>query len=223
MNLESIVVKHCEQLRDVYKGVYLLSRENHSYSILTEIPLVDPINGKIWETYSVRIIIPPNYPDALPIIYENGEKIPKDRHINSDGSCCLAPIVQQMLILGNKYSLIDFVDKLVIPFLANQKLVACGQGWSNGEYSHGGAGLLEFYKELLKINSTELVLQFLQNSKSIQSTSFNKKCFCGSKRKFSDCHKFILEPLNRINALVFYNDFIQIENYLIGIKNEKKK
>ena len=222
MNLESIVVRDYEKLKEKHMGISILRRENQEYSISGTISLDDPDTGKIWESYSVRIIIPSLYPKELPSIYETGNKIPKERHINNDGSCCLAPTVEMWLILGSSYTLIDFIDKLVIPYLANQKLVECGQGWNNGEYAHGGKGLLEYYKVSLKINKTDAVLNCLNNLKKISTIRKSATCYCGSGIKFKDCHESRIQKLLEIDPSLIIRDILLIESHLKNKIYEKK-
>lgn len=222
MNQDSIVLKDFEHLKEKYCEMTTLRRENLNYSISGNVSLIDPDSGKIWETYSLRINIPYSYPKELPSIFEIGNKIPKNRHINSDGTCCLAPTVEQWLILGNKYTLVDFIDKLVIPFLATQKLVECGQGWNNGEYAHSGEGLLEYYKQKLLINKTEVVLNCLYNLNIIATTHANQVCFCRSGSKFKSCHSILIQKLLPIEPDLIIRDIILIESYLKNKIYEKK-
>ncbi len=203
-----------ELLKEKYAKFHTLLEETHGYSIMGELDLIDPDNGKVWETYTVKIEVVSYIP--LPIVYEISNKIPKenDRHINGDGSCCLSPYVEQALILGNDYTLVDYVDKLVIPFLAAQKLFDLGQGWINGEYSHQIEGVIEYYQEKLKTRNIKVILQCLRHLMDLPEQITDEFCICGGRKRFDECHKILIDQFAEVNPILLSDDIILIERYL---------
>ncbi|MCK5023941.1 MAG: hypothetical protein KAS04_07225, partial [Candidatus Aenigmarchaeota archaeon] len=165
MNFEARLREQYEELVVVFPGLQKFSKYGRGFSIKGSLDLVDPHNGKIWEVYQVQILIPPNFPRKTPTFIETGGVIKRidDNHIDKKGVCCLAPRVEELLILGPNYTLVDYVNKLAIPFLANQKLQEFGENpWDIGEYSHFGKGILEYYKEKLGTDSTKVVMSCLR-------------------------------------------------------------
>lgn len=214
MDSDSKILYEFLRLQSKHDGFTSLSKGNLSYIIQGHLSLIDPDSGKLWDTYLLKLVVPSDYPNKIPVLYEMENKIPSDRHINFDKSCCLAPTVEQILILGKNYSLLSFVDKLVIPFLATQKLVELNQDWFNGEYSHGGAGLLEYYKKTLLLDNNLDILYCLNNMNSLNPSNGNTSCFCRSGKKYRNCHMTLLEPLMAIDQLIIFSDILLIAQYL---------
>lgn len=203
-----------ELLKEKYAKLHTLQEESYGYTITGDLDLIDPINGKLWETYTVKIEVVTFL--LLPSVYEISNKIPKesDRHINGDGSCCLSPQVEQALILGNNYTLVDYVDKLVIPFLAAQKLFELGEGWINGEYSHQIEGVVEYYQEKLKTKNISIILQCLRHLTDLSEQITGESCICGNGKRFGECHKILIDQFSQVNPELLSDDIILIESYL---------
>lgn len=217
MNFESLLKKQHEELLVHFPGLYKFSKYKRGYSIRGSLDLVDPDNGKVWDVYEVRILVSPNYPRTIPTLIETGKKIERidDLHIDENGVCCLAPRVEEFLILGYQYNLADFIKKLVIPFLANQKLISLGEkSWNIGEYSHFGQGVLEYYKEKLGISSMEHVLSCIRYLSGSYKLGRNDPCFCNGDKKFKDCHQKKLYLFSKIDKNIFAQDLKDIEKTL---------
>ncbi|MBU0626074.1 SEC-C domain-containing protein [Patescibacteria group bacterium] len=139
--------------------------------------------------FDIEIKLPDDYPNSLPEVKELGGKIPiaNDRHVNDDGTCCLTVPAKMYQELGKNYSIIDFIDKFVVPFFANQVYYEIHRIWANGDYSHGNRGMLECYKELLRLSSLKQVVECMKITlQTFPKTS--KSCPCGSGKKLRDCH-----------------------------------
>lgn len=171
-----------------------------------------PEDNIIWGNFDVKIYISNNYPRELPKIYDLSNITPKttERHIGVNGGCCLAPPAEEFIILGHQYSLIDFINKLVIPFFATQILYNLGKGWHNGEYSHYGKGLLEYYSEKTSLKSKELVINLLNILTGKIKIGRNDDCFCGSNLKYKKCHLNIIDIFKFVPREVFVKDLIAI-------------
>lgn len=139
--------------------------------------------------FDIEIKLPDDYPNSLPEIKELGGKIPieDDRHINYDGTCCLTVPAKMYQDLGKNYSIVDFIDKFVVPFFANQVHYEINGAWANGDYNHGNRGMLECYKELLRLSNLKQVVEFMKIAlQTCPKTT--KNCPCGSGKKLRDCH-----------------------------------
>jgi hypothetical protein len=171
------------------------SIENKIVKLSGELPIVE-----IDDSYSIEIEFPEAYPNKIPIVKEVGGDIPRelDLHISYDGSCCLCLPQLEKFYFPKGSNIIIFLEKLVIPFFANQAYFKITGTWINGEYSHGKLGVYEFYKNLLDVHSLTNIIKFLKLS--IKSyPNFNKKCICGSNKPFKRCH---LPKLNFLKKFV---------------------
>lgn len=189
---------------------------NNNYSITGSINLIDS-DMKIWETYKILILISSDYPKIVPKVFEIEKKIPSGRHVNGDGSCCLCPNLEEFLILGWNYSLIDFIDKLLIKYLAMQKLFELTGSWMFGEYSHFHEGLIEYYK--IKFNTTDIkivieLLEILCGNKYLKGSS---PCLCNpnGRIRFRKCHEKIINDISWIDKKIFINDLQTIKSSLV--------
>lgn len=139
------------------------------------------------------------YPNILPLVYltDHKEIMHPDFHITEKGLCCLSPDVECFEILSKNYNLMDFTEKLVIPFFANQVFFQKTGSWAYGEYKHFEEGLLDYYSEKMMIEK-EQVLSGLKIVSRLNNINRNDKCFCGSEKKYKSCH------LNILNAMIFH-------------------
>lgn len=151
------------------------------------------LSGKLQITdfavFTIEIKFPNNYPLSLPEIKETSKKIPAihDRHINSDNTCCVGMPAAMYKELGMQYTIIDYIEKFVIPFFANQIHFEVYGQWANGDYSHGTQGILEYYQETFNTTSKKTVLKLLKMVVR-PTTKQYKGCPCGSKKTFKGCH-----------------------------------
>jgi len=169
-------------------------------------------NNTLWETYDVNIAIPKSYPDELPLLFETGNKIPKeiDRHINSNGSCCLAPRAKAHKVLAGGINLLAWLDKLAIPFLANQFLWEKTHKFAGKEFSHCSQGIIEYYRELWGQLSIKEIVEKLKIIVG-REIGRNEKCYCGSDKKFKYCHEKISQYEN-IPIKVYAMDLQDIQH-----------
>lgn len=207
--------------------------DSHECTLGGYIDIIDPNEGFLWDSYFVVYYInlenfydnskPKNksYPSSLPKVYlmnHDEIKIP-ERHIDSDhhGLCCLAPNTECQLILGKNYTLADFTEKLVKPFFVAQVIYENTGNWPFGDYKHYTEGLLEYYALRLNISldMVENALSILTEKSKLQR---NELCFCGSGKKFKNCHRNLFDEIHFIvNQEYLLNDYYEIKNY-----NKKK-
>lgn len=111
----------------------------------------------------------------------------------------------------------DFFNKLLVPFFYEQSYFQKYDKWPWGQHAHGILGLIERYGEIKdhsKVETVELfniiknsekwflLKQMLKKRKNIKDY---KKCICGSREKFRDCHPEIITGLlNLKNDLIKY-------------------
>lgn len=178
--------------------------KNIYYSCSGEIDIFDN-KGEYWGSFEIYFEITKNYPFIFPVVFETSKKIPNeiDRHINTDGSCCLTVLQKSIIEARKGISMSKFIKNYIIPYLANQLYFEQNERWANGEYLHGKDGIIQFYKEETQLNSIGDIIHLLKNISTIKKLGRNDICFCGSKKKLKDCHldnlqNILLLPANRI-------------------------
>jgi hypothetical protein len=71
-------------------------------------------------------------------------------------------------------------------FLAQTYFELTGK-WIFGQRAHRGAGVLEYYKEILNTDSRDVVLRFLRFLSS-GTVKVNERCYCGNSKTLRRCH-----------------------------------
>ncbi|MEX1013877.1 MAG: hypothetical protein WDZ80_01835 [Candidatus Paceibacterota bacterium] len=162
-----------------------------------ELQIIDRGN-EYWESYQLEIKHHPDFPYRFPKVYELSDKIPKiaDWHINSDHSFCIDIEPSEIIKCKNGLSLIDFIDKELIPYLFNQTHRKEEGYYTGGEYSHGLRGVYEFYVDRLKTgDDIRKTLSLLVYIASKPRPNRSNRCFCGSGELFRHCHREAYDEL----------------------------
>lgn len=159
------------------------------------IPLFDD-NEVYWGDFQIEIIIDESYPLTFPMVTETGGRIPKeaDRHIYSNGSCCLTVKPIQNIEANQGIDLKRYFDVYLVPYLFNQIFFEGHDRFANEEYLHNTRGILQYFIELLKVRNIEtclfLMINFVRNESDL--------CICGSNLNWLDCHKDEVNTLRSI-------------------------
>lgn len=203
-------------LRGIHKDLRRPIKEKFGFSISGSLGLIDPFTGQVWDKYQIKIYVPLNYPHKIPSTYELGKKIDwkNENHIDSEGKCCLAPRLEEYIILGKEYSLMDYINKLVIPFFASHKLKQLRIDEGIGEYSHFGKGIIEYYEEKFETKDIRTILESLYILSNKKDCQRNEKCFCGSGVKYKNCHLIKLSSYQIFDRRIFLEDLKDIEKIL---------
>lgn len=188
MASSSTIIQHYLLAVEKYPGLENPNMLDNLWVIDGKLDVID-INGYCWDTYQVKIILPNNYPLNMPILIETSNKIIRDAdwHINKQGVCCVGTLAKQYRELSDGITLISWLDRFVIPYFANHiRRLELGS-YANGEFAHGVAGILEYYKELFQTQDVNSTLVRLRQVSGINSYSKNALCFCGSGKKYKRC------------------------------------
>lgn len=168
--------------------------------------------GKHWEDYEIEIHCTDNFPKEFPRLFEISGKIPRiaDWHIYEDtGSCCTKIPPEEIFRCHKGITVTEYIKEEVIPYFFNQTHRRVEGYYINGEYSHGGKGLLEYYTKELKTGSnfklTLDLIRFIATEEKPHRTSF---CFCGKKEKFRHCHKAAFEKLKPLGIDVLKYHYV---------------
>lgn len=205
-------------IKDLANDLLQLFKSNPYLSVITVGGVPSRIEGDFSEgvkrgEFNVVINIPLNYPFGFPVLKEVGGGIPRtmDRHINEDGTCCVA-VLQETIVRANKgIQVTAYVNEYVIPFLANQIYFKEYGNWCNGDYKHGNEGILQYYIELLEAKNSNEVLNILGYALNNIRLGRNDQCFCGSKKKFKACHSHKLDEINALGREQIQKDIRTIK------------
>lgn len=163
-------------------------------------------DGKLWHTYQVEICYVENYPFTFPVVYETGGEIPQipDWHININGSCCLDNEFSQQIKCCKGISLLEFTQKELLPWFANQSYRRVTGNYVNGEQAHGDMGRIEFFMLELKAPNLLSCVEWMLKLAVRELPPRQAVCFCGSGEKWRKCHKPIFEKMYPISTSALY-------------------
>lgn len=163
---------------------------------------------KISDSYTIKISLITSGSSILPRVYEISNKIVNitkrhkmkliDLHINTDGSFCLAIQDREHELFADQFTLQEFMQKSLEPFLFQMSYFDREGKFPWGEYAHGNLGYFELYAEG-EINA-ERLLEILDKKELIQALLTNRQspCMCGSGKKLRKCHPLIFRAINQI-------------------------
>lgn len=162
--------------------------------------------GNYWNTYNIRIVVPPEYPRGVPELQEVSQLVERviDRHIDKDGWCCVG-VSHELLIRAHRdFRIIDFLNEYAYPYLANQSYFMVEGHFAGFEYKHGFAGVVQFYQKLFKTLDHELICKFIDGFLHARLPKYSGLCWCESGRKYRKCHLLVINELKKIpkNRLV---------------------
>lgn len=204
-------------LKSKYPDLYLL-QDAFSSEIYGTLSMHASYQGvELKEQYEIRIKIPPNYPESVPVSWETGSKIPfsgpRVFHKNPDASLCLASPVEVVQKFFRKKNLLNYVDSLLIPYLFSYSYLKRYRKLPFGELRHGTEGLIQFYQNYFQVPIQECVVGFLA---ILGQESFSSllRCPCGSGKAIAICHEQKIRKLHCYrNCHDFVREFFDIGAY----------
>lgn len=182
-----------------YPALELLTKKE-VISVVGEIPLVHKAFGE-FDRYSVSIKFPTAYPFCFPRVVETSKKIPRtlNRHVNSDKTLCFGVYQDEYRCAQGGITFKYFLDEILVPHLSRETYRSKQGTYPDGERGHGIDGLWDYYFEHTGATKKNDVLKELNLVLKIQNPpGRNELCYCGSERKFKQCH---LASYNKIRML----------------------
>lgn len=172
-------------------------------------------NDAVKDKFEVSIRIPSEYPRIIPTATSIDGRIPEDFHTNHDGTLCLDTPIRLKMRFSKDPTLIGFVEQLLIPYLAAFSVYEREGRLPFGAWQHGGAGILQCYKQMLSLKNDIVVLRFLYMlSEGIRLR--REKCPCGMDRRYNGCHRKRISKLRRFQTTnEFYVEYKQVLIHLI--------
>lgn len=152
--------------------------------------------GEKLDRYQVCIQLPPDYPKGLPVVREIGGRIPwkAELHVDSEGKACVFLPDERGQCFPEGASFLQFLEGPLHNFFLGQSLVALGEQWPFGEWSHGREGVREYYESLLETHDVPTILRFLRIL-TRPAVKGHWSCPCGSGKKIRQCCRTRLESL----------------------------
>lgn len=145
--------------------------------------------------FIVDILVPREFPLALPIVKELSNRIDKTYpHQYVDGYLCLASDLDLKMHFSQDKGISPFVDKYVIPYFYTYRFFEEYGVYPYGERSHGTMGDLEYLKDLLNVTDWEQVFDIMVFIIKYTYRG-HAMCPCGSGKRIRDCHGTILRQI----------------------------
>lgn len=170
--------------------------------------------------YKIAVVFPEKYPRQIPILVCDDPKLPIgeiDRHIMSDGSCCLGVHSDINSRWTERDNITSFLETFAAPFLAWQAYYdefKTAPPW--GERSHAGEGILEFYAELLGVRTDSTVLGFMQLLARKNTPKGHEPCPCNSGKRLRNCHRELIYAVRK--RVSWINVAQDLETFKEGLK-----
>jgi len=173
-------------------------------------PATDDAHNVIRDTYEIRIDFPSDFPSSFPSVREVGGRIDKimkekgitderDLHVSPDnGIICLCVEPEKYLLFQNGVSVVDYLNRLVVPYFYGLSYFQKRGKWPWGFYSHRDLSVLESYLRNRNPADTKLVRIYFECLKEVKVKElFSTKgaiqrqcvCPCGKPAKFRNCHR----------------------------------
>jgi hypothetical protein len=183
------------------------------------------IGGKIYvlneDYYEIEIQIQ-DFPSSFPIVKETLTRIPvkADRHVYIDtGSLCFTTKAIADILLKSKIkTLKDFIVNVLIPYLRNNSYYEIHGKYFENEYSHGVLGIIESYKDILKINGEYSIAKIMLDRIENRNIKFKDNCYCGSNFTLKKCsngkHDKAYREFKFINKETLTRDLMQMIEFL---------
>lgn len=200
-----------------YKGLQYPCLVNHRWCVDATIDIVGD-QGERWGAFDVKLLLPRTYPEGVPAVFERGARIKADAdwHINEDGSCCTGPWVGEMKKYAGRAVLVDWLDRSVVPFLANHLYKERFGHYRSGEYSHGIKGILEYYQELWPLGLHAIIGRLRQVAR-VDRPGPREKCFCGSGERYASCHLH-RSDYDGVPREAYKQDLAYLELYAVSLE-----
>jgi ubiquitin-protein ligase len=174
-----------------YPGLKILDQDKQPY-LEGNVELIVPETGAAYDIFNLSISFPNDYPRCFPKVTEiTGIKIPKSehRHVNPDGTLCLAVEIEEKLLCKHGITLEWFIERILLPRLAEENGINNRRGKYQREYDHGAKGMWQFYYKHFSTDSKNTIIEILKCIVNCNLPKGYESCICGSKIKFKKCHR----------------------------------
>ena len=221
----SLLEEHVEELIAKYNELRFICKADKSSVRGRIIVEAEYENKNIICDYRIDIRIPENYPASVPKVFELQGKIDSGFHKMEDGELCLGAPQAVSATFHQNRTLLGFVEENVVPYLFAHACYVETSEMPFGELDHGNEGICQYYYEKFKTYNATQITNYLKSLLELEPLeNKNILCFCGSGRRFSECHildyKYYYESLS-IDELV--NIVLEVCDSFEEVKKEKRR
>lgn len=149
---------------------------------------------QIEDSYDITLTVPPTFPEDSLSIRETGGRIPAHFHVFSHGTLCLGAPFRLRLIAAEFRTLLDFVERCVVPYLYGFSYFELHGVMPFGELEHGRAGLIQDLAALFGVDE-DAAEGCLRLAAMPRRKANRHKCPCGSGRTLGECHNIKLNDI----------------------------
>ncbi len=196
-----------------YPGLEIIN-EAGALKLNGTLELIHPIHNVPFETFSVELYYPEQYPHCFPKVIETGGKIERSaaRHVNvpDNNTLCLTVPPEERLLCRHGITTSSFIKDVLLPRLGEEYEVNSGGKYLH-EYSHNALGYWEFYFRKFNVKNPNRILEILDMMVKHNLPKGYENCFCGSGDKFKKCHQ---KSINEFSSLG--NDYIKMQIQLLN-------
>jgi len=194
-NRQDVIHKHFTELAEQYPRLVLIEDDCDTWLVRGVLEFSAIYEGvSIRDNFQIELIILKDYPDIPPIAKETDGRIPKEFHTNPDGSLCLGVPIEVRRKFAKNPSLLGFINEQVIPFLYSYCHFEQHGEMPFGELSHGGKGILEYYRQLFNASSDVIATELLKILAENNGKGHHE-CPCRSGKRIRDCHGGLLRKI----------------------------
>lgn len=219
MSLTQIIKDDIALMRERFPKLKLLNDDGKPPSFAGVLDVCDE-QGNWYGSFNIRVNAVVNYPYGVPRMFETGGQIERiaDRHVNGDGSNCVAIDHVLLYRAARGLTMSAYMQEYAWPYFANQLYFKEKGVYAAGEYAHGFAGVVQFYKESMNIRDPACATILLLSILNRKLPRRNDPCFCGSAKKYKHCHLKAAEYLQsagiaRLNADLAGFEYLMSKNH----------
>lgn len=187
----------------------------------------------LYKKLLLKIVVNKNYPISLPKVYDIENILLKTFHKNADGSLCLGTELELRKALFNDYSLKNWINQCLNPFIYSSLYFEKYKEPIFGEREHGTKGELNSIKDYLGLSTFRETYLFLN---IILSRKYKRKIFKRNNKikkilcplcdnKFFKCKHYLklreLDLYFNNNLLKYLKELMQ--NYEMEVEYDKYK
>lgn len=206
---QGLIIDQFEELRSVYPELTLQNHDS-DWSIQGLLMFSAEYTGhRIDDEYSIKILLPGDYPEIVPKAFETAGRIPRDFHKFLDGSLCLGePLAVKRKFLEEP-SFLGYVKNCLIPYLYSFSYKCRYGQLPFGELSHGLIGIREHYLELFHLKDVQS-LSGLIAILAQENYRGHVLCPCGSGKRLRSCHGGQLLEIMKLETPAYFQSLFKI-------------
>jgi hypothetical protein len=173
--------------------------------------VVGPNEEYLEDEYKVEIIVPLDFPDALPSARERDGRIPLAYHKLEGNLLCLGAPTELRIKLEASPTLLTYVEDLLIPYLYGYSYYSKNGKMPYGELLHGDDGIRQYLAGLFQSNNADHAEQFVYCAAMKKRRANKRPCPCGSGRRLGRCHNRTVNSMRvRFGRKWFQREYLRI-------------